>query len=111
MPHQATNDRRRFGTVSRRWGTVSVDHAISATEGLPAGVETCGPVACGVAPTGQTETLTFMGPWDARPDEAVYAYNAPLGAQFMGKRVGDMVTFMVGAEERRWEVLAVESGV
>lgn len=60
--------------------------------------------------TGQVETLTFLGPWDARPEEKVYAYNAPLGLAFMGKRVGDTVTFQVGGEERRWEVLEVAPG-
>ena len=57
---------------------------------------------------GETEVLTFLGPWDARPDERVYAYNAPLGLAFMGKRVGETVTFVADTEERRWEILGVE---
>jgi transcription elongation GreA/GreB family factor len=58
--------------------------------------------------TAKEETFTFLGPWDARPDEKVYAYNAPLGLAFMGKRVGETVTFQVDSEERRWEVLSLE---
>ncbi len=61
--------------------------------------------------TGREETLTFLGPWDARPADAIYAYNAPLGQEFMGKSVGDMVTYLMDTEERRWEILAVEPGV
>ncbi|MHC4592916.1 MAG: GreA/GreB family elongation factor, partial [Planctomycetota bacterium] len=43
--------------------------------------------------TGEVESLTFLGPWDARPEERIYAYNAPLGQAFMGRRAGDVVTF------------------
>ncbi|MHC4480344.1 MAG: GreA/GreB family elongation factor [Planctomycetota bacterium] len=61
--------------------------------------------------TGQVEVLSFLGPWDARPDDRVYAYNAPLGLAFMGKRVGQIAEFQVGAEQRRWEVLEIEPAV
>jgi len=61
--------------------------------------------------TGETEMLTFLGPWDARPEEKVYAYNAPLGLVFMGKRPGETVTYRMDSEERRWEVLEVEAAV
>ncbi len=57
---------------------------------------------------GQEQEFVFLGPWDAEPDNGVYAYNAALGEAFMGKKVGDTVTFSAGPEERRWEVLAVE---
>jgi transcription elongation factor GreA len=60
------------------------------------------------ADTGMQEALTFLGPWDARPDEGVYAYNAPLGLAFMGAQVGETVTFELGGETRVWEVLQVE---
>ena len=55
---------------------------------------------------GQVETFAFLGPWDAAPEQRIYAYNAPLGQAFMGKAVGDMVSFQVGAEERRWEIIS-----
>ncbi len=61
--------------------------------------------------SGQVEALTFLGPWDARPEDRVYAYNASLGLAFMGKRVGETVTFQVGTEERRWEIVAIEPGL
>jgi transcription elongation GreA/GreB family factor len=61
--------------------------------------------------TGETETLTFLGPWDARPEDKVYAYNAPLGLVFMGRRPGETVTYRMDSEERRWEVLEVEPAV
>ena len=54
--------------------------------------------------TGERETFTFLGPWDADLKSGVYGYNAPLGEAFMGKRVGDTVTFRRGTEDRRWEV-------
>jgi transcription elongation GreA/GreB family factor len=61
--------------------------------------------------TGQVETFVFLGPWDAHPADGVYAYNAPLGLAFMGRRVGETVAFGTGEEERRWEVLSVGPGV
>ncbi len=61
--------------------------------------------------TGQVQTITFLGPWDARPEQDVYAYDAPLGLAFMGKRVGDTVTYSAGPEERRWEILQVGPGI
>jgi len=59
-------------------------------------------------PTGEEETFVFLGPWDAEPGNGVYAYNAALGDVFMGKRAGDEVTFVMGPEERRWEILSIE---
>jgi len=61
--------------------------------------------------TGEEEAFTFLGPWDADPEERIYAYNAPLGAAFMGRHVGDEVTFRLGLEERSWEVLEARAGV
>jgi transcription elongation factor GreA len=61
--------------------------------------------------TGETEVMAFLGPWDAKPDERIYAYNAPLGLAFMGRSVGDEVVYTVGPDERRWEILQIESGV
>ena len=39
--------------------------------------------------TGEEQTFTFLGPWDADPDRGIMASNAPLGEAFMGKKVGD----------------------
>ncbi len=61
--------------------------------------------------TGQVDTYSFLGPWDAQPDRNVYAYNAPLGLAFMGKHVGDTVTFRAGTQERQWEILEIGPGV
>ncbi|KPK62178.1 MAG: hypothetical protein AMK73_06595 [Planctomycetes bacterium SM23_32] len=61
--------------------------------------------------SGQEESFTFLGPWDADVERGIYAYNAPLGRAFMGKGVGQTATFRMGTDERRWEILAVEPGV
>jgi transcription elongation factor GreA len=57
--------------------------------------------------TGEREEFTFLGPWDASAAARVYAYNAPLGREFMGKPVGETVTFRMGPEERSWEIIAI----
>jgi len=61
--------------------------------------------------TQDVESMAFLGPWDARPEDGVYAYNAPLGLAFMGKRAGDMVTLQLEASERRWEILEITPAV
>jgi transcription elongation GreA/GreB family factor len=58
--------------------------------------------------TGQPDTFTFLGPWDAVPEQGIIAYNAPLGLAFMGKTVGDEVELRIGPDERRWEVVQIE---
>jgi len=57
------------------------------------------------------ETYTFLGPWDSDAQQRILTYNAPLALAFMGKRVGEVVVFGEGDEERRWEVLALEAAV
>lgn len=57
--------------------------------------------------TGQVETYTFLGPWDADHDEGVYSYQAKLGLAFMGKSVGDRVTLQADRDERAWEIVEV----
>jgi len=59
--------------------------------------------------SGETITLTFLGPWDADPDAGVYSYRAPLSLAFMGKRAGDIVTWSTSETERRYEILEVEA--
>lgn len=61
--------------------------------------------------TGREEVMTFLGPWDARPEEGVYAYDARLGLAFMGKETGDVVEFGMGAQLRRWEVLEISAAI
>ncbi|MCX5675706.1 MAG: GreA/GreB family elongation factor [Planctomycetota bacterium] len=57
--------------------------------------------------TGQEETLTFLGPWDAATQKGIYYYKAPLALAFMGKAVGDTVVLQADAGEERWEILEV----
>ncbi len=61
--------------------------------------------------SGEERSIAFLGPWDARPAEDILAYNAPLGEVFMGREVGDVVTYKGGSQERRWKILAIEPAV
>ena len=62
--------------------------------------------------SGEIETLTFLGPWDADPAAGVYSYKAPLGLAFMGHRVGDKVTLrMDHNDERAWEIVEIAPAV
>lgn len=61
--------------------------------------------------TGQEEAFTFFGPWDTDILNHIYYYRAPLALAFMGKKVGDVVTYGEGPNLRQWEVLEVKPGL
>jgi transcription elongation GreA/GreB family factor len=61
--------------------------------------------------TGQEETLTFLGPWDADTRKCIYYYKAPLPQAFMGKRVGETVVLRTDSGEERWEVLEIKPAI
>ena len=61
--------------------------------------------------TGQEETLTFLGPWDADTKKGIYYYKAPLPQAFMGKAVGETVVLRTDAGEEQWEVLEIKSAI
>jgi len=61
--------------------------------------------------TGQEETLTFLGPWDAATEKGIYYYKAPLALAFMGKRVGETAILRTDSAEEQWEVLEVRPAI
>ena len=61
--------------------------------------------------TGEEQTYTFLGPWDADSDQGILNYKAPLALAFMGSKVGDTVEFGEDAERREWEVLTISPGI
>jgi transcription elongation factor GreA len=61
--------------------------------------------------TGQEETLTFLGPWDAATQKGIYYYKAPLALAFMGKAAGDTVVLQADAGEERWEILEIKPAI
>ena len=61
--------------------------------------------------TGHMETLVFLGPWDADPDNGVYSYRAPLSQAFMGKKTDDIVVVPTNAETRSWKIVEIRANV
>lgn len=61
--------------------------------------------------TDQEHTFTFLGPWDADSDQGILNYKAPLAMAFMGKKVGETVSFGEEEDLRQWEVLEVTPAV
>lgn len=57
--------------------------------------------------SGQIETLTFLGPWDAAVEKGIYYYKAPLALAFMGKRVGETVILRTDSGEEQWEIESI----
>ncbi len=55
--------------------------------------------------TGAARPATVLGPWDSRPEEAVYSYQSEFAQSLLGKQLGDRV--LVGESEM--EIVAIES--
>ncbi len=54
--------------------------------------------------TGAARPATVLGPWDSRPEEAVYSYQSEFAQSLLGKVLGDRV--LVGESEM--EIVAIE---
>jgi transcription elongation GreA/GreB family factor len=48
------------------------------------------------AASGEERDATILGPWDSRPEEAVYSYQAEFAQRLLGLRVGDRVKLLEG---------------
>jgi transcription elongation GreA/GreB family factor len=53
---------------------------------------------------GHVRTLSFLGPFEANPDQAVFNYQAPVSQRLMGKRVGDRVLLSLEGSEAEYEI-------
>ncbi|HPF70518.1 MAG TPA: GreA/GreB family elongation factor [Candidatus Krumholzibacteria bacterium] len=61
--------------------------------------------------TGGEELYTFLGPWDTDTANRVLNYQAPVAQAFMGKKVGEAVSYGEGEDRRSWVILAIESAL
>lgn len=61
--------------------------------------------------TGESRSMTFLGPFDTDVERNVYNYRAPLSQKFMGARLGDHVRITVDGREAELEVVAIENGL
>jgi transcription elongation GreA/GreB family factor len=56
--------------------------------------------------SGRERTATILGPWDSRPEEAIYSYESEFAAALLGKRPGERVMLPEGELEvvtiERW---------
>jgi transcription elongation GreA/GreB family factor len=49
--------------------------------------------------SGRQRTATILGPWDSRPEEAIYSYESEFATALLGKRPGERVTLPDGEVE------------
>lgn len=49
--------------------------------------------------SGRERTATILGPWDSRPEEAIYSYESEFAAALLGKRPGERVSLPEGEVE------------
>ncbi len=81
-----------------------IDHEMAASDFVNIGTR----VTVRQLPDGEPEVYTFLGPFDTDVEKRILNYRAPLAMVFMGKKVGDEVSFGEDGEERRWEILTIE---
>jgi transcription elongation GreA/GreB family factor len=48
---------------------------------------------------GRERTATILGPWDSRPEDAVYSYESEFASALLGKRIGETVQLPEGELE------------
>jgi transcription elongation GreA/GreB family factor len=48
---------------------------------------------------GAERDVTILGPWDSKPEEAVYSYQSEFAQRLLGSRVGDRVHLAEGPVE------------
>ncbi len=54
---------------------------------------------------------SIMDIWDADVDSGIISYKSPLGKALLNKKIGELITFSMGDEERVLEVLGISSAV
>lgn len=57
--------------------------------------------------TGEEETLTFLGPWDADPDNKIFSYKAPYAMSFLGSKVGEVIELEEGETTQKFEIVKI----
>ena len=54
--------------------------------------------------TGAERSATILGPWDSRPEEAIYSYQSEFAQSLLGKRLQDRVR----VEDSEMEIVSIE---
>jgi transcription elongation factor GreA len=62
--------------------------------------------------TGEKETYILLGMWEAEPDKNIISYLSPLGQEFLGKKLGDILaTKTLSGVETRYEILSIRNAL
>lgn len=58
--------------------------------------------------SGEQNTYTILGPWDADYEKRILSYRSPIGMVILGKKVGDVVDLKIGDQTRKLKILSIE---
>jgi len=62
--------------------------------------------------TGTMETYTLMGIWEAEPEINIVSYLSPLGQEFLGRKVGEILTVKtLSGVETQYEILSIRNAM
>ncbi|EQA38584.1 transcription elongation factor GreA/GreB C-terminal domain protein [Leptospira inadai serovar Lyme str. 10] len=57
--------------------------------------------------TGENQTYSILGAWDADTEKNIISYQSPLAKSLLGKRVGDTAALNLGGAETKFKVLDI----
>jgi len=84
-----------------------INHEMAASDFVNVGTR----VIAVAEESGDEETFTFLGPWDTDVENRVLNYQAPLAMAFMGRKVGETVTFGEDGDRRSWTIREISPGL
>ena len=58
--------------------------------------------------SGEQNTYSILGPWDADYEKRILSYRSPIGMVILGKKVGDVVDLKIGDQTRKLKILSIE---
>jgi transcription elongation GreA/GreB family factor len=61
--------------------------------------------------TGETRTVTFLGPFDTDVEAGVYNYKAPFSQKVLGLRIGESGTVTLDGKDLELEVVSIENAL
>ncbi|TAL32715.1 MAG: transcription elongation factor GreA [Spirochaetes bacterium] len=61
--------------------------------------------------TGEKNTYTLLGPWDADYEKRILSYRSPIGMVLLGRKPGEVVDLKLGEEVRALRIVAIEKYV
>ena len=58
--------------------------------------------------TGEKNSYTILGPWDADFENGILSYRSPIAKSLIGKKIGDETIMIIDDEEKKFKILEIK---